>query len=439
MPNWLTASLLYTTPLLLIFFYYGMKKRQRHKLNRQFLAQAHQDGLSEPATLHPIIDPAKCLGCGACVNACPDKNVLGLIDNKAQLVNPADCIGHGVCYVACPHDAITLVFGTDKRGVDIPELSPEFETNIPGIFIAGELGGMGLIKNAIEQGRQAMDSVAKLAKQQTSDNNNILDCLIVGSGPAGLSATLGAIEKKLNVVTIDQEDIGGTVSHYPRGKLVMTSPATMPVVGQVKFRETTKEELLDFWLGIIEKHAIKINQNEPMLDLVKNSDGSFNVITDKQTYQTKSVLLAIGRRGSPRKIDVDGEELSKVVYRLIDAEQYSNDDVLVVGGGDSALEAACSIAELGSRRVTLSYRSESFSRAKQKNRQWVERLAASGHLRLLMSSSVKQITPEHVQVDHQGKQLTLLNSAVIICAGGVLPSPFLKKIGIEVTTKHGTE
>ncbi len=439
MSSWMTASAIYLTPLLLIFFYYGTKKKTRHNSSRQFLAQAQEDGLTEPASMHPVIDTAKCLGCGSCVRACPEHNVLGMIDNKAHLVNPADCIGHGVCMIDCPHDAITLVFGTETRGVDIPELSPEFETNIPGIFIAGELGGMGLIKNAIEQGRQAMDSIVKKTKASASNNKDVLDCLIVGSGPAGLAATLGAMEKKLNVVTIDQDAIGGTVSHFPRGKLVMTAPATMPMVGRVKFKEISKEKLMDFWLGLIEKHSVKINQNEPMLDIQRNSDGSFGVITAKQTYQTKSVLLAIGRRGSPRKLGIDGEELSKVVYRLVDAEQYAGDDVLVVGGGDSALEAACSIAELGSSRVTLSYRSETFGRAKQKNREWVNRLASNDQLRLLMSSTVKQISLEQVEIDFQGELLTLPNSAVIVCAGGVLPSPFLKKIGIEVSTKYGTQ
>lgn len=432
-----TALLLYIIPLLLIFIFYVIKRRYTHKLSEQLLAQAIKDGLTEPASLHPVIDLVKCLGCGSCVTACPEHKVLGLIDRQAHLINPANCIGHGACKTACPQDAITLVFGSATRGVDIPDLSPDFQTNISGLFIAGELGGMGLIKNAIEQGRQAMDSIENYIKN-CSLNTELLDCVVVGAGPAGLSAILGAKEKKLKTVIIDQDSIGGTVSHFPRGKLVMTAPAQMPLVGKVKFGEVSKEELLSFWLRLIEKYQLVINENEMMLNIEKHEDGSFTLTSNKTSYRTKSILLAIGRRGTPRKLGVEGENLSKVVYRLVDPEQYNNDDVLVVGGGDSALEAACSIAELGKSRVSLSYRNQSFNRAKQKNRERVANLVSENKLVLYMSSQVNKITKENVELVYQGENICLPNSAVIICAGGVLPTPFLKKIGIEVSTKYGT-
>ncbi len=437
MSSEITALLLYITPLFLIFIFYVIKRRYTHKLSEQLLAQAIKDGLTEPASLHPVIDLVKCLGCGSCVTACPEHKVLGLIDRQAHLINPANCIGHGACKTACPQHAISLVFGSATRGVDIPDLSPDFQTNISGLFIAGELGGMGLIKNAIEQGRQAMDSIENYIKN-CSLNTELLDCVVVGAGPAGLSAILGAKEKKLKTVIIDQDSIGGTVSHFPRGKLVMTAPAQMPLVGKVKFGEVSKEELLSFWMKLIEKYQLVINENEMMLNIEKHEDGSFTLTSNKTSYRTKSILLAIGRRGTPRKLGVEGENLSKVVYRLVDPEQYSNDDVLVVGGGDSALEAACSIAELGKSRVSLSYRNQSFNRAKQKNRERVANLVSENKLVLYMSSQVNKITTENVELVYQGENIILPNSAVIICAGGVLPTPFLKKIGIEVSTKYGT-
>lgn len=435
----LAAVLLYCTPLLLIVSYYGLRSKRVHKVSEQALKEATELRLNEPPSLHPVVDHSKCLGCGACVTACPEHNVLGLIDRQAHLITPADCIGHGACKTACPYDAISLVFGTATRGVDIPDLSPDFQTNVSGLFIAGELGGMGLIKNAIEQGHQAIDAVAKRVKQQSNPNpdSSAIDCLIVGAGPAGISAMLGAKQRQLSVITIDQNVAGGTVSHYPRGKLVMTAPATMPLVGKVKFGEISKEKLLAFWLKLIKQHQLAINQNETLLKIEKKDDGSFNVTSDKTQYHSKTVLLAMGRRGTPRKLGVTGEGLSKVVYQLVDPEQYNDDDVLVVGGGDSALEAACSIAELGTCRVGLSYRNDSFARAKQKTRLRVEKLVKSGDLTLYMSSNVSKITETSIVLDHQGQLITLINSAVIVCAGGVLPTPFLQETGIEVETKYG--
>ena len=197
-----------------------------------------------------------CIGCNSCSEVCPEGDVIGIIEEKAALINPTDCIGHGACAEACPVDAITLVFGTEKRGVDIPYVNENFETNVPGIFIAGELGGMGLIRNAIEQGRQAMESICQ---KPGLGQGNDLDVVIIGAGPAGFSATLGAHANNLRYVTLEQESLGGTVSHFPRGKLVMTQPAELPIVGKVQFTEISKEQLLGFWHKVATKTAIKIN------------------------------------------------------------------------------------------------------------------------------------------------------------------------------------
>ncbi|MEJ2509440.1 MAG: NAD(P)-binding domain-containing protein [Gammaproteobacteria bacterium] len=424
----------YAVPMAFIWSVYWRRRHRRHVRSSAALESAKAAGLTEPASLHPLIDERHCIGCASCAKACPEGDVLGIIDGKAALINASHCIGHGACKRACPVDAIDLVFGTTKRGIDIPFVSESFETNVPGLFIAGELGGMGLIRNAITQGRQAMESIARLEGMR---RGNDVDVVIVGAGPAGISASLAAMEHKLRYVTLEQESLGGTVSHYPRGKIVMTAPVKLPLVGMMKLRETTKESLMEFWKGIVERTGVSINYNERVESITPNGN-SFTVKTPKATYQSRAVLLAIGRRGTPRKLGVPGEEMSKVVYRLIDPEQYRGKHVLVVGGGDSALEAATSIAAEPDTHVALSYRSESFSRAKEKNRQKVEQAEAAGRLRVLLQSNVKQITEDEVVLDHQGERIALRNEAVIVSAGGILPTGFLKDIGVQVETKYGT-
>jgi thioredoxin reductase (NADPH) len=429
----MTYNLLYTLLFATgtIALYLGLQK-QRDRQNRKKLKEAERAGLLEPASLHPVIDPNRCLGSGSCVLACPEGDVLGMIQRRAQLINPSHCIGHGACKSACPHDAITLVFGSAKRGIDIPPLSPEFETNVPGIFIAGELGGMGLIRNAVEQGRQAMEVIRKRRAKA-----NLLDVVIIGAGPAGFSASLSALQHKLRYVTLEQESLGGTVAHFPRGKVVMTQPVKLPIIGKVRFTETSKENLLQFWQDVEQRTGVKINYRERM-ESISPSDNGFVVTSSGGSYETRNVLLAIGRRGTPRKLGVPGEEQDKVVYRLIDAEQYRGQRVLVVGGGDAALEAACSIAEEPGTEVTLSYRGDGFSRAREKNRERVRQAESANRMRVMLSSSVREILADRVRIEAEGKTSELGNDAIIVCAGGILPTPFLKEVGIEVETKYGT-
>ena len=439
-----TMIWLYALPLLFIWAYYLWKRSKKHQVSKVVLDQAIASGMTEPASIHPVIDHVRCLGCATCVSACPErsKNVLGVIHGKAHLVNPTHCIGHGACKKACPFDAIELVFGTEKRGVDIPHVDESFQTNVPGIFIAGELGGMGLIRNAVTQGVQAVDSICKLdgigdGKKQGKGSGGVIDLVIVGAGPAGVGASLAAKDKKLDFVTLEQDSIGGTVSHYPRGKIVMTAPVVLPIIGKMHFKETTKEALMSFWEEIISKAGLEIKDRERVESVEAESTG-FHVKTGTSEYHTRAILLAIGRRGTPRKLGVPGEEQSKVVYRLIDPAQYKNQHVLVVGGGDSALEAAVSIAEEEGTTVAISYRSEAFSRAKEKNRIKIADAEKDGRLRVLMKSTVKQIEPDKVVINADDEELCIHNDAIIVCAGGILPTGFLKDLGITVETKFGT-
>lgn len=427
---------LYGLPLATILGFYLWRQRRAYAHHRRVHEESIAAGMTEPASLHPLIDASKCLGCGACVKACPEQphhEVLGLINGKAVLVGPTDCIGHGACKIVCPFDAITLVFGTERRGLDIPVLKPNFESTVPGVYIAGELGGMGLIKNALMQGQQALEAIAKAGVKRPG----ALDVLIVGAGPAGLAASLAAKKMGLSYQTVEQDALGGAVFQYPRGKLVMTAPVELPLVGKVQFRNTSKEELLKFWTQACTGNGLKIRYQE-RVESVENKDGTFYVRTTTQQYVTAAVLLAIGRRGTPRKLGVPGEELPKVVYRLIDPEQYRGQQVIVVGGGDSALEAAASIAELGDTSVVLSYRGEAFQRAKQRNRQRVEEASAKGQLNVLLNSQIREIRSDEVLLKQSGRELKTPNDAVIVSAGGILPNDFLRAIGIRVETKFGT-
>jgi thioredoxin reductase (NADPH) len=423
---------LYAVVFVVVVVLYMRRQNRIHTTDSAELQLAIQSGLAEPASLHPVVDPAKCIGSGSCTKACPE-DALGMVNGKAVLKNAAHCIGHGACLAACPFDAIKLVFGTEKRGVDIPNVSPSFESNVPGIYIAGELGGMGLIRKAAEQGRQAIASIRK-----KTGGKGEYDVVIVGCGPAGLSAGLSSLHHKLKYKLIEQEDsLGGAVYHYPRQKIAMTAPVELDIIGKVKFGEVQKEKLLEFWLDVVKKTGLEIAFRERM-EAVERADGAFVVRTNKGSYTARNVLLTMGRRGTPRKLEVPGEESSKVTYRLIDPEQYQGQSVLIVGGGDSALEAAIAVSEQAQTQVILSYRSAAFSRVKQKNRMRLEQQQKAGRLRVLLNSTVDAIHAQHVEIVHDGVTQRYPNDAVIVCAGGLLPTPLLQKIGIEFATKFGS-
>lgn len=416
-----------------VIYIYLKKEKKKSEITRHKVSVAKAEGLFEPVSLHPYINLDSCIGSAACVAACPEKDILGLIDGKATVINASNCVGHGACFHACPVEAISLRIGTESRGVDLPHVNENFESNVAGMYIAGELGGMGLIKNSVEQGQQAMDNIAK---RKRSTAPNVLDVVIIGAGPAGISASLAAKKYKLKCVTLEQDSLGGTVYTFPRSKVVMTSPMDLPLHGKVKLADTSKDELLHLWKTVTSTHNIDIRENCKVNEIIPQQNGTFRLTTATgEEFITNNVLIAIGRRGSPRKLNIVGEELSKVAYRLLEPERISRKRIVVVGGGDSAIESALLLKDLN--EVVLSYRSDKFSRLKSKNRENIERAISDNSLKVMYNSELVSISEESVMISIKGEVVTIKNDLVYIFAGGELPTQFLKNAGIEITRRFG--
>jgi thioredoxin reductase/ferredoxin len=435
MTTWIALGFFAAVALALNLFW-RKREQGRTEEGRQNLEELRAMGEIVPASIHPEIDPIRCIGSGACVYACPEKSVLTVVNSRGVLTNPLGCIGHGACASACPVEAITLVFGTAKRGLELPQLDTDFQTNQPGVYIVGELGGMGLIRNAVSQGRQAADHIVDGDRRAVGES---LDALVVGAGPAGTSATLRLMEAGLRVLLLEREAFGGTITHYPRAKVVMTGFLDFPMYGRVSKRKMSKEQLVALWEDIRETTGLQVAVGELVQKIEPAEDGNWLVSSTGGVFKTANVLLALGRRGSPRKLEVAGEEQSKVVYRVIEPEVFQDQHVLVVGGGNAAVESAFALVDGGKcASVTISYRKNNFARCRQPNRKRVEAEVGAGRLAALMGTQVEEIFEDRVTLrDASGELLSIQNDAVVIQVGGTAPTALLEDIGIEIVTKYG--
>ena len=426
-----TLSAFLIAAALTLFFvlrhWQGLREREERARRAAEKGKMYSEG---PRAQHPHIDNNYCIGCATCTSVCPEGDVLAMLGGKAVIVNGYKCIGHSLCAEACPVGAITMVMATPSMGADMPVLTREYETTIPNLFIVGELGGLALIKNAVNQGRECVDTVVARLARASGASPDVYDVLIVGAGPAGISASLRAIEKNLNYVCVEQDEVGGTVAKYPRQKLVMTSPVEFPMYGKFTQTELSKEKLIAFWQKVLQRADFKVRAGEKVDDIQKGPDGMFTVVTSKDRHRARAVILALGRTGTPRKLGVKGEELSKVMYRLIEADHYINKRILVVGGGDSAVEAAMGLAHQTGNQVTLSYRKETFSRIKERNAQRIEPCMRSGKVKVLFNSAPVEFKKDSVTLEVNGGRQELPNDFVWIFAGGTPPSDFLKKVGV---------
>lgn len=419
----------------LLYWIWGRRSQKEEAQALATLEDMAALGEVVPDTIHPVIDLARCIGSGACVNACPEKQVLGVVGGQAKLLNPLACIGHSACVSACPVEAIKLVFGTATRGVELPLLDPSFQTTRAGVYVIGELGGMGLIRNAVRQGRQAADHIASGGRRGKGD---AYDAVVVGAGPAGMSATLRLLEAGCRTILLERDAVGGTIMHYPRAKVVMTGALDFAGIGKVKRRTMSKEELVELWQSICEKSQLPVKTGVLVEGVTAQPDGMWALATSTGTVRAANVLLALGRRGNPRKLGVAGEELSKVSYTLLEPDPFRGKHVLVVGGGNSAVENALALADSNAcASVTISYRRGAFARCRAENRRRIDELIQAGKVRPLMPSEVVRIHVRDVVLKVENEEMVIPNDAVIVQIGGTAPSELLQKFGIEVVTKRG--
>jgi len=434
----LEQIIIYGTVFLLcavIILFYLRKKKVKSVKTEKKIEVAKEEGLFEPVSLYPHIDLASCIGSGACITACPEKDILGIVDGIATVINTSNCVGHGACFHACPVEAITLRIGTEARGIDLPHVSEDYETNIKGMYIAGELGGMGLIKNSVEQGSQAIENMV-LAKKPSKEN--VLDVVIIGAGPAGISATLAAKKHGMSSLTLEQDSLGGTVYTFPRSKLVMTAPMDLPLYGKVKLYDTSKDELLQLWKKVIADHQIEIVEHTKVDKIVPIENDIFKIVTNTgKEHLCNHVLLSIGRRGSPRKLGIPGEDSQNVAYRMLEPENISGKKIVVVGGGDSAIESALLVKD--ANEVILSYRKDQFARLKPKNKEKIKAAIDNGSIDVKFNTNLVSINPQSILLNFSqtDESQEFENDLVYIFAGGELPTKFLQDAGIEVAKRFG--
>jgi thioredoxin reductase/ferredoxin len=423
----------FTVLVVLLVFSSVVRARRREAAA---LAATKRAGLSPagPRAQHPHIDVSHCIGCGACVDVCPE-DVLAVIAGKAAIISAHKCIGHGLCAEACPVGAIEIVMASPSIAADLPRLSPQLETNVSGMFVVGELGGLALIKNAVNQGRECIDTIAERLTRAGRAPAGVRDVCIVGAGPGGISASLRAVERKLSYLTLEQDEFGGTVAKYPRQKLVMTSPVEFPVYGKFKKLQLSKEDLLKFWTKVHKEAGLAVRTGEKVDTITRDNDGLFTITTPRASYRARAVVLAIGRRGSPRKLGVPGEELPKVMYSLLEAEAYTGVRILVVGGGDSAVD----LAHQRGNTVTLSYRKKEFSRIKERNAQRLREFVKSGKLTVIFDSQPVEIHERLVVLEVAGKRRELPNDFVWVLAGTLPPNDFLQRIGVQLGMQDLTQ
>ena len=386
--------------------------------------------------VHSINDD-RCTGCDACVAVCPT-NVLDLVENKSRVLRFQDCIQCEACMWACPTSALVMhPEGTEPPAYRMPDLDEFYQTRIPGQYLIGEVAGKPLVKNAANLGRAVVEHMLATGLRSIGSRQGAVDVAIVGSGPGGLSAALTCLQRGLSYVLLEKDSlVASTIARYPKGKLIMVEPYDVPNLSLLPVFDSSKEEIIPIWKELVERVGIQIRMNETVERVVPTANGGFEIQTNVGGYRAQRVVLATGLRGKPRTLGVQGENLPKVSALLEDPDLHRGQTVCVVGGGDSALEAAIALADAGAK-VILTYRGKSFSRSQPKNRQTVESYEAQRRIKVKYQSEVIAFTEDTVTLQMaDGSQKRYPNQAAFVLIGADPPIDWLGTMGIHYVERR---
>jgi thioredoxin reductase/NAD-dependent dihydropyrimidine dehydrogenase PreA subunit len=392
-----------------------------------------------PTVRLPVVDANRCLGCHACVDACPF-DVLAVERHVAVVARPDECCGVGACEDACPNGSLRLAAEGEAPG-ERPRVDAHLESmDTPGIFVAGDLTGVPLIRNAIAQGASVPERIAGAPRRslERRGRGNAVDLAVVGAGPAGLAAALRARELGLSCVVLEQSTIAATIRAFPRGKIVHDPPIDLPLEGALWLREATKEELVAQWTRIVRTHRLDVRERH-RVSSVAGSKGDFAVTmrgpdAGEHTLRASRVLLAIGRRGTPRQLGVPiaPAALTRVTYALSDARALAAKRVLVVGLGDSAMEAVVALSRQPGTTLTVCHRGAGFARGRSRNIDAVRRLVDSRRVRLMLGSIVEEVGDGWVLVRGGSGREKVPADVVLALIGGEPSAALLEAAGVRM-------
>ncbi len=388
----------------------------------------------------PQINTQTCIGCYACVDACP-YDVLDVQKYVAVVVRPEACCGLTLCEQRCPNGSLRI---TDGETIgDRPRIGENLESlDTPGLFLAGDITGLPLIKNAILQGSHAIDKIVASLESEGAwtGADKPLDLLIIGAGPAGISAALRAKELGLSFQVIEQGSVAQSIRSFPRGKLVFDQPLDLPLSGKLWLEESTKEELLSHWMRIVRKADLPISQDTRMTGVARDAQTNLYRVTTEpregglsETRSARRVLVAIGQRGTPRRlpVDIDPDVEARVHYHLADARSFEGKRVIVVGLGDVAMETALALGRQPGATVTVVHRGKSFTRGKARNIDELERMQQAGRVVLLFESEVSAVGRDAMILRTPKGTLRVPYDAVFVMIGSIPPWNTLRALGIR--------